>query len=100
MNTATSASARPPTSGVAIASLVCALLCVGLEGYYAEHGRYGSLEESGVAPRAEPPRYQYELVEKAERHFVVRATGQGEMAGDVWEVNSSGELRNVASGCL
>lgn len=70
-----------------------------LESFKGEHRRYGTLEESGFRPRAKTVRYEYELVDQGDDHFLMRASGQGEMAGDVWEIDQKLQLRNTSDLC-
>jgi hypothetical protein len=44
-------------------------------------------------------RYDWAIVRADERHFLARATGKGEMAGDVWEIDEKGEPKNTADLC-
>lgn len=44
-------------------------------------------------------RYDWAIVRADERHFLVRASGKGDMAGDVWEIDEKGEPKNTADLC-
>lgn len=72
---------------------------VALESFHAEHNRYGGLQEAGFNPRGQTLRYRYELVDQGENNFLVRAIGESEMEGDVWEIDQSNTLTNVTNGC-
>lgn len=67
--------------------------------YFAEHARYGTLDEVGFEPRGETLRYRYVLVEATDTGFVAEAHGTDEMDGDVWRVDQDGTPKPVASVC-
>lgn len=72
---------------------------VGQQAFYGEHNRYGSLEEAGFQPLGTTLRYRYEVVEQGENQFLVRAVGERDMEGDVWEIDEANSLRNVTDRC-
>ena len=65
-----------------------------------EHDAYtASLKEAGVEGILEPKRYDFAIVQAGPKGYRARAAGKDDMAGDVWEVEGSGEPKNSANLC-
>jgi hypothetical protein len=44
-------------------------------------------------------RYTPSIVKASRTGFVMRASGKGEMAGDIWEIDEKGTVKEVATAC-
>lgn len=75
-------------------------LYVAEESHRAEFDTYEKDQAKvGFAPRAATVRYTYEVVSTSKTAFKARATGTGEMKGDVWEISEKNDLVNVSDVC-
>ena len=74
-------------------------LFVAEESYRSEHGKYAPFDVVGFAPQGETLRYDYALVEVDDAHFVAEARGKDEQAGDIWRIDNTNALTNVANVC-
>ena len=76
-------------------------LAVAEESYFAEKGEYSRDPAAiGFAPTGVKVRYDYVIVQAGKDAFVAEARGIREgVAGDVWTVDKTRELRNVTNVC-
>jgi hypothetical protein len=73
------------------------------EAWKADHARYtaklAELESVGVSVADFGKRYEFKLGKADAKHFAATATGTGDQAGDVWEVDEKGEPTNSKNLC-
>jgi hypothetical protein len=70
------------------------------ESYRAENGTYlKDLNKIGFKTFGMKQRYKYAVLSASKDKFAARATGEAELAGDVWEVNEAGEVKNLKNAC-
>ncbi|MCP4499816.1 MAG: hypothetical protein GY822_07625 [Deltaproteobacteria bacterium] len=74
-------------------------LVVAEKSHFEKFGKYNSLEKVQFRPRGKKIRYQYELVGFDETSFKARATGTGDMSGDVWFIDQEKNLQHTDDGC-
>ncbi len=76
-------------------------LSVAEEAYFAEKGEYS--RDAGVigfAPTGAKVRYEYAIVQAGKDSYVAEARGMRDgVAGDVWTVDKTRELKNVTNVC-
>jgi Tfp pilus assembly protein PilE len=69
--------------------------------YRAEHGTYAKtrdeLEEAGFSP--EETYYEIEIKSATDDTYVIVARGTGDMEGDLWEMDESGQEKPVSDKC-
>lgn len=70
------------------------------ESHRAEFDLYTTDQATiGFRPRGDVIRYRYEVLSASPTAFRARATGIGEMAGDVWEMTEANDLTNKSNAC-
>ncbi len=78
-------------------------LARGEEAWKADHGAYtaklAELESVGVSVADFGKRYEFTLGKADAKHFAATATGAGDQAGDVWEVDEKGSPTNARNLC-
>ena len=75
-------------------------LLIAEESHRVEFDTYDKdMKTLGFEARGKTIRYRYEVVQASESTFMARATGIGEMKGDVWEITQDNHSVNVTNSC-
>lgn len=81
-----------------MAKVTLSSLHVAQEAHHAETDSYGAASDIGFQA-ASGGFYSFEVTSHDANSYQARAVGQGDMTGDIWQVDQRGQPENISNAC-